>query len=41
MLYALDELLSLQEGVSYEEIKEAMQGHIVAQADLVGLYETK
>ena len=41
MLYALDELLGLQEGVSYEEIKEAIQGHIVAQADLVGLYETK
>lgn len=40
MLYALDTMLDLPEGVSYEMIKQAMQGHIVSQADLIGLYET-
>lgn len=41
ILYALDKELDLQEGASYEEVKQALQGHIIAQADLVGLYETK
>ena len=41
MLYALDTLLDLPEGSSYDAIKNAMQNHIIAQAELIGLYETR
>ena len=38
-LYALDTTLSLEEGASKKDVIEAMQGHIVAEAKLVGLYQ--
>ena len=37
-LYALDTTLALKEGVSKKDIIEAMQGNILAEAKLVGLY---
>lgn len=37
-LYALDTTLDLPAGASKEEILQAMEGHILAQAELVGMY---
>jgi Raf kinase inhibitor-like YbhB/YbcL family protein len=37
-LYALDNMLDLKEGSSKTEILEAMQGHMLAQAVLMGKY---
>lgn len=37
-LYALDCRLQLEEGVRKEDVERAMQGHILAQAELIGLY---
>ena len=37
-LYALDSLLSLEEGASKAEVDKAMQGHILAQGQLMGKY---
>lgn len=37
-LYALDKMLDLVAGSSKQDVEHAMQGHILAQADLVGLY---
>lgn len=38
-LYALDQVLDLKAGVTKTELEEAMQGHILAQAQLIGLYQ--
>lgn len=38
-LYALDSLLDLKEGATKEEVEKAMEGHIVDQCQLLGLYE--
>ncbi len=38
-LYALDKKLSLREGATKKEVEAAMQGHILAQAVLMGRYE--
>lgn len=38
-LYALDAPLDLQQGASKEQVEAAMQGHIIEQAELVGLYQ--
>ncbi len=38
-LYALDTRLNLKEGISKGQLEKAMQGHILAQAQLVGLYK--
>lgn len=38
-LYALDSELSLDEGATKEDVERAMEGHIVAQDELIGLYE--
>lgn len=38
-LYALDTMLQLPAGASKKEAEKALQGHILAQAELVGLYE--
>ena len=40
-LYALDALLSAQEGATKARIEEAMKGHVLAQAELIGLYRRK
>ncbi|HVW14332.1 MAG TPA: YbhB/YbcL family Raf kinase inhibitor-like protein [Mucilaginibacter sp.] len=39
MVYALDELLTLDKNTDKAGLEKAMAGHIVAQGDLVGLYE--
>ena len=38
-LYALDTTLALEEGASKKDVIEVMQGHIIAEAKLVGLYQ--
>ena len=38
-LYALDDRLDLRPTDGKEELLQAMQGHIIDQAELVGLYE--
>lgn len=38
-LYALDSLLKLEPGISKQDLLTAMKGHIVGQAELVGLYK--
>lgn len=38
-LYALDTGLDLLAGLSKKKVEEAMQGHIVSSAELVGLYK--
>jgi hypothetical protein len=37
-LYALDALLKIGPGASKKEVEEAMEGHIVAKATLMGKY---
>lgn len=37
-LYALDGKLNLKPGASKQEVENAMQGHILAQAELMGKY---
>lgn len=37
-LYALDEELKLSEGISKQDLLRAMEGHILEQAELIGLY---
>jgi len=38
-LYALDSELNLDEGISKEELEQAMQGHILEKSELIGLYK--
>jgi len=38
-IYALDKVLGLGEGVDKKTLEKAMEGHIIAQAELVGLYK--
>jgi hypothetical protein len=38
-LYALDTILSLEEGATKEELIEAMKGHILAETKLIGIYQ--
>lgn len=38
-LYALDTTLDLSEGVTKADVEQAMTGHIIEQAELVGRYE--
>lgn len=38
-LYALDMMLNLPEGVGKAQIEVAMQNHILAQAELIGIYK--
>ena len=38
-LYALDTKLDLPEGVTKSEVEAAMEGHILAEATLIGRYE--
>jgi Raf kinase inhibitor-like YbhB/YbcL family protein len=37
-LYALDKMLNLKPGVSKQEVEQAMQGHILETAELMGTY---
>ncbi|MBI3237082.1 MAG: YbhB/YbcL family Raf kinase inhibitor-like protein [Chlamydiales bacterium] len=38
-LYALDIRLNLPPGISKADLEKAMQGHILARAELIGLYK--
>ena len=38
-IYALDKKLNLEEGIHKKDLESAMQGHILAQAQLLGLYK--
>jgi Raf kinase inhibitor-like YbhB/YbcL family protein len=38
-LYAIDKKLNLPEGATKEEILKAMEGHILAQCELIGRFE--
>ena len=40
-LYALDTTLNLPEGSAKKELERAMQGHIIAQAQLMGTYKRR
>ena len=40
-IYALDTVLNLKEGISKAQLENAMQGHILDKAELVGLYKRK
>jgi len=40
-IYALDTELGLDKGANKQQLLKAMQGHILAQAELVGLYSKK
>lgn len=40
-LYALDKKLDLPEGSTKQEVQEAMEGHILETAELIGLYKRK
>jgi Raf kinase inhibitor-like YbhB/YbcL family protein len=37
-LFALDAMLGLQPGAQRSELEQAMAGHVLAQADLTGIY---
>lgn len=38
-LYCLDTVLSLKPGIRKKELLKAMEGHIIEQAELIGLYK--
>jgi len=38
-IYALDKILNLSEGIASKELEKAMEGHILEQAELIGLYK--
>lgn len=40
-LYALDQVLTLDETASKKDVLHAMKGHVVAQAELIGVYQKK
>jgi hypothetical protein len=40
-LFALDSQLDLEPGATSEELQEAMEGHIVAKAELTGTYPAR
>lgn len=39
--YALDDMLTLEQGSGKQELLDAMHGHVVAAAEIVGLYTKK
>ncbi len=40
-LYALDKVLGLKPGVTKKELLDAMEGHVLAEAQLMGTYKRK
>lgn len=38
-LYALDTMLALEKGATKHEVEHAMKGHVLNQAELIGLYK--
>ena len=41
IVYALDTVLPLQNGFTIEQLKYAIEGHILAQAQTQGIYRNK
>lgn len=37
-LYALNKMIDLPEGATKEQVQDAMQGHIIAECELMGLF---
>lgn len=40
-LYALDTLMNVEKGSTKAELEKSMKGHILAQAEIIGLYRRK
>lgn len=40
-LYALDTKLQISENSTKKDVEEAMKGHVIEKAELIGLYERK
>lgn len=40
-LYALDSPLNLEEGATSEDLEEAMEGHVITKAEIIGLYSAE
>ncbi|MFA6325119.1 MAG: YbhB/YbcL family Raf kinase inhibitor-like protein [Candidatus Paceibacterota bacterium] len=40
-LYALDAILELPQGVKKQDVFDAMEGHVLEEAKLIGLYQRK
>ena len=40
-IYALDKKLGLEEGISKASLEKAIQGHILQEAELIGLYKKR
>jgi Raf kinase inhibitor-like YbhB/YbcL family protein len=40
-LFALSKELNLQPGATYEEVRSAMEGHVLEKAELIGTYAKK
>jgi hypothetical protein len=40
-LYALDRMLGLKPGLRKDALLEAMEGHVLAEARLIGIYQRK
>ncbi len=40
-LYALDKLLEMREGVTKQQVLDAIKGHVIAEAELIGTYDKK
>jgi phosphatidylethanolamine-binding protein (PEBP) family uncharacterized protein len=40
-LYALDALLPLPPGAAKAQLEEAMKGHVLGKAELIGLYRRR
>lgn len=38
-IYALDTMFNLREGISKVDLEQVMEGHILANAELIGLYK--
>jgi Raf kinase inhibitor-like YbhB/YbcL family protein len=38
-LYALDKMLDLKDGLDKKSVEKAMEGHIIEEAEIVGLYK--
>jgi len=40
-LYALDTMLNLKPGVMKKDLLKAMEGHVLAEGQLMGIYQRK